>query len=94
MVVVIPAVEAGAITFTCPLEMSVGEIPPFLWVAHGLSMLWHPIVEQAYQRQANSRDVVHLSHFSSQKVLATNNPVQCWKGRLVFPEKTNQSLAS
>ena len=94
MVVVIPAVEAGAITFTCPLEVSVGEIPPFLWVAHGLSMLWHPIVEQAYQRQENSRDVVHLSHFSSQKVLATNNPVQCWKGRLVFPEKTNQSLAS
>ena len=49
MVVVIPAVEAGAITFTCPLEMSVGEIPPFLWVAHGLSMLWHPTIEQVYQ---------------------------------------------
>ena len=49
VVVVIPAVEAGAITFSCPLEMSVGKIPPFLWVAHGLCSFWHPTIEQVYQ---------------------------------------------
>ena len=41
VVVVIPAVEAGAITFTCPLEVSVGEIPRIplgcTWTIHALA---------------------------------------------------------
>ena len=89
MVFVIPAVEAGTGAFSCPLEESVRQITPFLWIGHGVGRRVNDNRTKILPTGVCG-DVVHVSHFSSHALVEIKTSRQDWTGRLNFHEKFNQ----